>query len=542
MFFRSPLLSTSLLTLPALIYSQSTLTPSLQSYNKPAPANGYYIDVADTAKGVAAPLPEGFVAYSIEFAYFPDFAGNRSEPNTFSDNLLNNLRDIQGTKPYIRVGGNTQDYALYNASLKTATFGIVVPSRSPDYPYILYIGPSYFESYETWPGTRFSHGFNLGKNGTVGRQTLLATAPLACKALGRDKLYYWELGNEPDLYKTSAQGVVRPANWTEEDYIAEWKSGTNAAESVFRRVCPELTGYSRNRWLAPSFAGTSNSLNDVTTWKDGLDSAHNIALDSIHNYIGGATQPGVTLQGTLMNHTKTTSSVDNLIALRNNLSYTGVPFILGETNSLYNEGAPGLSNSFGAALWGVDFNLYCASQGIRRVHMHQGTDYRYASWQPVDTNKTTKGTKAPYYGNIAVANMLGDLTKSEVQIKNLLLKKEREAAYAAYVNGKLKRVLVINMVAYNYSVPDPGKRPTSTYSFKLPESCSGIGVANYLQANGSDAITGITWNGISYNYELDSGKPKLLGNVTKNTPLYISGGVLNVELRDSEAAMVNLKC
>src|SRR3982075_1414196 len=101
-----------------------------------------------------------------------------------------------------------------------------------------------------------------------------------------------------------------------------------------------------------------------------------------------------------MNHSSTVHSISSQVALAANLSYTGIPFILGETNSLYNEGAPGLSNAFGAALWGVDFNLWCASVGIRRVHMHQGTDYRYASWQPVQTNKTTIGTKPPYYGNI----------------------------------------------------------------------------------------------------------------------------------------------
>jgi hypothetical protein len=52
------------------------------------------------------------------------------------------------------------------------------------------------------------------------------------------------------------------------------------------------------------------------------------------------------------------------------------PLIFGETNSLYNQGRPGLSNTFGAALWGIDFNLYSASVNIRRVHMHMGTNYR----------------------------------------------------------------------------------------------------------------------------------------------------------------------
>lgn len=34
----------------------------------------------------------------------------------------------------------------------------------------------------------------------------------------------------------------------------------------------------------------------------------------------------------------------------NILASSNVPFILGESNSLYNQGAPGLSNAYGAAL------------------------------------------------------------------------------------------------------------------------------------------------------------------------------------------------
>lgn len=63
-----------------------------------------------TPSGAGVPL-EAFVSFSIEFSSFPDFAGNASHPNSFSNNLLNNLGNLTGTKPYIRVGGNTQDYA-----------------------------------------------------------------------------------------------------------------------------------------------------------------------------------------------------------------------------------------------------------------------------------------------------------------------------------------------------------------------------------------------------------------------------------------------
>jgi hypothetical protein len=51
-----------------------------------------------------------------------------------------------------------------------------------------------------------------------------------------------------------------------------------------------------------------------------------------------------------MNHTQTVNSVAAQLNVANALNSTGVPFILGETNSLYNEGAPGLSNAYGAAL------------------------------------------------------------------------------------------------------------------------------------------------------------------------------------------------
>lgn len=269
---------------------------------------------------------------------------------------------------------------------------------------------------------------------------------------------------------------------------------------------------------------------------------------TVHSYIGGATQPGVTLAGTLMNHTMTVASIAKQLNESNLLANYSIPFILGETNSLYNQGAPGLSNSFGAALWGVDFNLYCAATGIKRVHMHQGTNYRYQAWQPVETNITQKGTKAPYYGQAAVAAFMGDLTKENLEVQNLPLSKSTEAAYAAYDSDLLKRIMVINMVQYNYSATNvtpagPIPRPATTYNFTVPTSCAGHGTLSRLLANGSDAITGVTFNGVSYNYELDNGKPVVLGNVTKDEMVWVGeDGIFQVNVPDSSAAMVNLDC
>ena len=79
--------------------------PSGTPYTRPPDFNPVAVPSVSTA---GEPVLESFVSYSIEFAFFPDFAGNKSAPNDFSDNLLENLKGFQGSKPDIRVGGNTQ--------------------------------------------------------------------------------------------------------------------------------------------------------------------------------------------------------------------------------------------------------------------------------------------------------------------------------------------------------------------------------------------------------------------------------------------------
>jgi hypothetical protein len=518
------------------MYTLSILFVALAAlYNVAAAPSTITVSTA-CPKDAAPPVLESFVSYSLEFAFFPDFAGNLSHPNRYSYNLLNNIGSITGSNPVIRVGGNTQDYAVYDADLKVATSGSYT-AASADYPTILSIGKSYFESYHTWPNTKFIHGFNMGRNASIAYDTLIKTSQLACEALKGGKLEYWELGNEPDLFKTSAQGPVRPRTWDEQAYVDEWLNKTSTIRAQVTRYCTDEP-YS---YIAPSFAGTKNSLDPVKPWHLGLDKNHDIAQISSHNYIGGATQPGVTLQKTLMNHSSTVQSISSQLNVSRLLSNYSLPFILGETNSLYNQGRPGLSDTFGAALWGVDFNLWCASQGIQRVHMHQGTNYRYQSWQPIDTNRTTKGTKAPYYGNIAVASVLGNIKDHKTTVQNLPLSSEFEAAYAVYTAGDLKRIAVINLREYNYTTQASKKRPAVDYTFTIPGIKTRTINVRRLMANGSDAITGVTWDGYSYNHELDDGRPVKLDNVTVGeTAKVASGGRISVEVPLSSVAVLDI--
>ncbi|KAI2783739.1 glycoside hydrolase family 79 protein [Daldinia loculata] len=512
--------------------------------------------VGSIASSINAIQPlDGFISYSIEFSSFPDFAGNKSNPNDFSNNLLDNLGAFSGIKPYIRVGGNTQDFAIYNSELTIALNGTYNLSRSADYPTTIEIGPSYFESYSTWPNVKFSHGFNLGGNHDDRQwDTLLQTVPLACKALGKDKLYLWEYGNEPDLFASA----VRASDYNESNYVSEWLNGTRAIRSVLETSCPDLLNNATYGYLAPSFAGTTNHLNAPRTWADGINADGDIKLFSSHNYISGAETLGVTLQNTLMNHTKTTLSVSAHTA-ENATIQPGIPYILGETNSLYHQGRPGLSNSFGAALWAVDFALHCAAVGIGRVHFHMGTDYRYASWQPIATTKTAIGTKPPYYGNIAAAAFLGSAGTLIAPVPllssntNTDTNTDTDVAYAAYEpSGALARILVLNLRAYNYTLNgtggeelNPVPRPRRTYRFTGLGAEAGAGaglgeaVVRRLYANGSDAVTGATWDGWSYNYELDRGRPVRLDNVTVGEKIGVVDGAVEVRVADSEAVVLD---
>ena len=251
-----------------------------------------------------------------------------------------------------------------------------------------------------------------------------------------------------------------------------------------------------------------------------------------------------------MNHSATVASVNLLTNVSRSLhtlpSYpSNLPFILGEGNSLARQGGPGLSNTFGAALWGVDANLLMASKNIQRFHMHQGTNYRYGAWQPVDTARSAKGTKAPYYGNIAVAAFLGDLTVAakRPQVVNLPLANELSAAYASFVHGKLANIMLINLQAYNATAgnnyTDDYPRGSQKFGLQIPAYCKS-GKVQRLIANGSDAVSGVTFDGYSYNYELANGKPVLLPNVTRGETVKAARrGGLDIEVPDSSAVLIS---
>lgn len=294
------------------------------------------------------------------------------------------------------------------------------------------------------------------------------------------------------------------------------------------------------RFLGPSFAGL-RWLPD--TFASGLNADEQLTSIVTHHYIAGAREPTSQLQATLMNHTLTNLGIASQTNYKKQLAHLGLPYMIGEGNSLFNQGLIGASDVFGGALWSIDFALLAASAGIHRVHFHTGVDYHYAPWQPAAWEHVIPATKPPYYGHVAVAATLGRTDKHDVQVSNIPLEEETESAYAIYEDGKLVHVAVLNMVEYNYTASTQ-PRPSKEYSFTLSDSeFRGNAPVQRLIANGSDAISGITWDGFSYNHYLEEGRPVRLCNVTTSASesVRVNNGAFTITLPHSSYALLNFR-
>lgn len=225
---------------------------------------------------------EHFLSYSIEFSSFADFAGNLSHPNVYSDNLLENIASYAGSKPLIRIGGNTQDLTYFNKTQGPAVLQNFDPDN-PDYPANQSIGPAFFESYQTWPNVQFIHGFNMAGNSERFRDGLLDSIGYACTAL-RSRLAAWEFGNEPDIYGSDKQGQPPRTEWTEASYVAEWLEWTRKIRRTMQDTCPDMTCKAKYNYMAPSFANSQfvEGLDPVRVWKAGLGSDETISYISLH--------------------------------------------------------------------------------------------------------------------------------------------------------------------------------------------------------------------------------------------------------------------
>lgn len=314
-------------------------------------------------------IPRDFMGLGYEISSVP-------VPDLLSANNHTYVQLVRtlSTAGVIRVGGNTSDYSRFTSDGKAVSEpkGTIVNSASLQQL-------ATFLNATSW---RLIWSLNLG---STDEQQAIAEAESVMNTVG-DNLLAFEIGNEPDLF---GRGTAhRPKNYDYAAFIKEFRR----YKAAIRAKLPK----------AP-FAGPDAAT--VTDWvtRFAMDEGSDIKLLT-HHYYRQCAGP--------------TSMVDKLLrvdpklgpmlaTLRTASLNAHVPYRICETNSFCGGGQPGVSDTFGAALWALDFMFTLAYAGCAGVNIETGVNQLgfVSSYSPIRRKEHDGYSAMPiYYGMLAFAH------------------------------------------------------------------------------------------------------------------------------------------
>ncbi|KAF2750203.1 glycoside hydrolase family 79 protein [Sporormia fimetaria CBS 119925] len=490
---------------------------------------------------VSNPLSSSFAGFGIESTNLFAFTGAES-PNNFSIQLFQNLANYAGAPPHIRLGGNTQDYMLYDKNHDGWYWKWNENSKAQGAyaaDSVIY-GPRFFEALERLPArTPVTFGLNLAYSGNDYREQIVKAAKAARDGMRKVRLYSFEIGNEVDLY---LQNEMRRPPWDGNVYKNHF---LDRAQAVYDKVL-KPAGLPSTFFEAPATASTmGNSFEIAKLVKYGLLKPWNglkfVTAWNQHDYFYFiSVTPGPLSLDRVMNLDGTNSQFAYWKTQVDVGLNTGLPYVLREMSSVGPIGEKGVSDTFGAALWTLNFFLYAATLDISSVQMHMTDNSFAAAWQPTEREGTVPYIRPQYYAHAAMAQIIGN-GNGTTQIGVLdtyevdRAYKGRIRAYAAYSRGDLQAYILINTKPANASQPNRG-----SYHFELewPEWALGQQVYHsYLSAPGADSTDGVTFNGIAFSNE--NGKPSEV-DAREHTTQIDRNAISTIALRDSEAVILRL--
>ena len=515
----------------ALLFASVSLAQNALTLSPPATASG----------NISAALDPSFAGFGIETSNLFSFTG-ADDANDFSIQLLQNLADYSGAPPHLRIGGNTGDYMIFDASYKA--FDLERNARSTGPGAIAsdanIFGPSMFQAIDRFPtDTPITYGLNLAYEASDFTSKIVAEAQAALDGLKNVKLVSFEIGNEPDLYLKNG---FRTGAWDGKTYVQQVLS---RAAAVHDQVL-QPAGLPSTFFEGPATAstiGTTFELKELI--QNGLMATTNgsnfISAWNEHDYFYfiGVSPYAITLD-ILMNMDNTSTQFaywEQQVAIGLD---AGLPFALREMSSVGPIGLNGVSDTFGASLWTLNFLLYTASLNISSVQMHMTENSNASAWQPIDMYGNGPHVRPQYYAHAAVAQIIGN-GNGTTQVSSIDLGNVpsgytgRIRAYAAYAHGNLQAVVLLNTKPANAS----DSSSSVTINLNLGSGFSKRTLhLSYLTAGGSDSLSGTTWNGISFESNAD-GTAKVVDDSQKTAQTSSSGSV-SVTLRDSQAVVANL--
>lgn len=495
---------------------------------------------AAQASSISEELSPSFAGMGIEPSNLLSFTGGNT-PNQLSINLLQNLAEYSGAPPHLRIGGNTGDYMVYNASYRGFDLGDNKFTRSSGgaSPNKWIFGPDYLAALDRFPpGTPITYGLNLAYDGEDYGELICAEAEGVLDQLKNTKVVSFEIGNEPDLY-LQGWNQLRTGTWEATAYTKQF---LDRAGLINDRVLKPRGRPSTFFETASTAATMSNTFRIDDLANAGIlaadsDGSKFVASWNQHDYyyFVGVTVGPLTVSE-LLNFDKTENqftywNTEVQAALR-----TGLPYNLREMQNVGPTGIPGISDTLGAALWTLNFFCYAATLGISSVQMHMTDNSFAAPWQPTDMNNVGPNIRPSYYAFAAVSQLIGS-GNGTTRIASL---KPDSAtpnfrAYSAYTDDTLSSVVLINSNEANASNT---AKQSLTCIISFPDHGGHTLYLSFLSAAGADSTSNATWNGISY--EQDSvGTPTTVDSA-KQSVIIASDGTAEFGVRDSQAVIARL--
>ncbi|KAM7195553.1 beta-glucuronidase [Naviculisporaceae sp. PSN 640] len=494
------------------------------------------LDLTSPSSPISKPHTPNFLSYSFEPAFWTEFFGEPSSPRNLTFTLLNHLHE-RGVRPIIRPGGITMDSMIYNASQSAS---VVRTENGKGGIYRTTVGPNFYRQWSNFPsGTKFTAPLNFG-NASI---TIAIELARAAFSLQRDKILFYELGNEPTNYPSS--------RWrgSTEAYIAEWLRYTG-------NIGVSISSHSVGKWWASSATtdNTSLKVRPADLIPLGINRTGNVAQYSIHSYAFATCDPARERRATIeniLNHTDLVRYADTEIypsaraAMNVNATWA-----IGEFNSIACSGKPGVSDTFAQALWTVDVELIYAVRNASSVHLHQGATLVFQSNQqlntpgddgtpgfssysllyPVDSSKRGKARVLPVFvSQLLVAEALKDGGRIAALQTPSGVKVNEFSGYAIFdkEGRKVIRLVILNMKPYYKG----GSAPRRTVDVDIGAH-QGATVKRMTAPSVDEKFTGnVTWAGQSF---MDG--PAVGEVVVEDVP--VNG---KVAVRDSEAVLVIFK-
>ncbi|KZT00169.1 glycoside hydrolase family 79 protein [Laetiporus sulphureus 93-53] len=494
----------------AAAYDPTVLNPP--PIPDPPPSTQFVLQLHNDAgdvQGLSTPLSGALLGFSIEMSVADQVLGpNGTHLQVPFLNLMALITERAG-RVHVRVGGNSQENAMLISDLpngKSITKQSVDGGNPTDTPALLYTLEILYmlSNISGLVNTKWYLGVPLNDSSNLH----LAIAEYGERILG-DNLIGLQIGNEPDLY---ARHSHRPATYSPYDYFSEFGQVVQAMQA-------DANTPVTNNLLALSVATGDWTPEDV--WNTNFIPAYmnNLAALTVEHYPNdncaalypgfGPPQDPQSVFPSYLTHASCKSIVAPYLNSSAIALAAGKPFVMFETNTASCGGFPGISDSFGVALWVVDYALQMGASDFSHALLHVGgQDVYYNPFTPPLTNqsKIHQWTIGPiFYSVLAVAETLGSSNHS--QIIDLASNGDNDytPGYAVYENGTLMWLALINFMT------DPSGANDYTVTISVggnalgqPSTTPSQIRLKYLLAPSVGEKFNITWAGQTFGGQFES--------------------------------------